>query len=127
MLSKSIVIVDDDPDLVNMFSEALRISGYEICSFINPHLAYENIKDNPNKYSLLITGDKILDMDGLFLSTKLLEINPKLSVILLTNFKALKCNYKFNVLKKQISISKLINTVNESIVKSISCDNKLYN
>lgn len=127
MFSKSIVIVYDDPDLVNIFSEALKMNGYEICSFTNPHLAYEHIKDNPNKYSLVITDDKIFDMDGLFLSTKLLEINPKLNVILLTDFKTIRCNYKFNVLKKQISISKLINIVNESIVKSISHDNKLYN
>ena len=37
----------------------------------------------------------------------------------------LECNYKFNILKKRISIFKLITVVNESISKSIAYDNKL--
>jgi FixJ family two-component response regulator len=90
-------------------------------------LAYEHIKENPDKYSLLIIDDKMPNVNGLFFSTKLLEINPKLNVILLSNFKDFKYNYKFNILKKRVSISKLIDAVNESISKSISYDDKLYN
>jgi hypothetical protein len=67
------------------------------------------------------------NISGLFMGTKLLEINPKLNVIILSDFVNLKCNYKFNILKKRVSISKLIDAVNESISKSISYDDKLYN
>jgi DNA-binding NtrC family response regulator len=128
MFNKSIVIVDDDQDLLNIFSEALQMSGYDVFSFADPVLAYEHIKKNPNKYSLVITDDKMPDMNGLFLSTKLLEINPKLNVIILSDYFAndLEYNYKFNILKKRVSIYKLINAVNESISKSISHNDKLY-
>ena len=126
MFNKSIAIVDDDPDLLNIFSEALNMSGYDVSSFTDPLLAYQHIKEYPNKYSLVITDDKMPDMNGLFLSTKLLEINPKLNVILLSDyFDNLKYNYKFNILKKRISIYKLIDVVNESISKSIAYDDKL--
>jgi hypothetical protein len=56
------------------------MSGYhKISSFTNPVVAYEHIKENPNKYLLvIITNDKMPDMNGLYLSTKPLEINPKL-------------------------------------------------
>jgi DNA-binding NtrC family response regulator len=81
MFNKSIAIVDDDPDLLNIFSEALNMSGYDVSSFTAPIVAYENIKKNPNKYSLVITDDKFSDMNGLYLSTKLLEINPNLNLI----------------------------------------------
>ena len=65
------------------------------------------------------------DINGLFMGTKLLEINPKLNVIIMSDYFAdLKCNYKFNILKKRVSIFKLINAVNESISKSISYDDK---
>ena len=64
-------------------------------------------------------------INALLLSTKLLEINPKLNVILLSNFKDFKYNYKFNILKKRVSIFKLINAVNESISNSLSHDDKL--
>ena len=129
MFKKSIAIIDDDPDLLNIFSEALKMSGYyDVSSFTDPLLAYEHIKENPNKYSLLIIDDKMPNISGLFMGTKLLEINLKLNVIILSDyFVNLKCNYKFNILKKRVSISKLIDAVNESISKSISYDDKLYN
>jgi DNA-binding NtrC family response regulator len=128
MFNKSIAIVDDDPDLLNIFGEALKMSGYhDISSFTDPLLAYRHIQENPSKYSLLIIDDKISNINGLFISTKLLEINPKLNVILLDNSKNIKYNYKFNILKKNISIFKLIDTVNESISNSISRDDRIYN
>jgi hypothetical protein len=34
-------------------------------------------------------------------------------------FADLECNYKFNILKKRVSITKLIDAMNESISKSI--------
>ena len=125
MFTKSIAIIDDDPDLLNLFSEALQMSGYNVSSFSDPSLAYQHIKANSTEYSLLIINDKMPKINALLLSTKLLEINPKLNVILLSNFKDFKYNYKFNILKKRVSIYKLINAVNESISKSISHDDKL--
>ncbi|HYJ01257.1 MAG TPA: response regulator [Nitrososphaeraceae archaeon] len=125
MFTKSIAIIDDDPDLLNLFSEALQMSGYNVSSFSDPSLAYQQIKENSNEYSLLIINDKMPKINALFLSTKLLEVNPKLNVILLSNFKDFKYNYKFNILKKRVSISKLINAVNESISNSLSHDDKL--
>jgi DNA-binding NtrC family response regulator len=125
MFNKSIVIVDDDRDLINVYSEALEMSGYDVSSFTDPSLAYQHIKENPNKYSLVITDDKMPDMNGLLLGTKLLEINPKLNVIIMSDFGDLKCNYKFNLLKKRVSIIKLISAVNESISKSISHNDKI--
>jgi DNA-binding NtrC family response regulator len=101
------------------------MSGYTVSSFTDSSLTYQHIKENPNQYSLLIINDKMPEINALFLSTKLLEINPKLNVILLSNFKDFKYNYKFNILKKRVSIFKLINAVNESISKSISHDDKL--
>jgi DNA-binding NtrC family response regulator len=125
MFTKSIAIIDDDPDLLNLFSEALQMSGYNVSSFTDPSLAYQQIKENSNVYSLLIINDKMPKINALFLSTKLLEVNPKLNVILLSNFKDFKYNYKFNILKKRVSISRLINAVNESISNSLSHDDKL--
>jgi DNA-binding NtrC family response regulator len=97
------------------------MNGYEVCSFTESVLAYEYIKKNLSKYSLLITDQRLSQMDGLFLATKLLEINPKMNVIMMSTLvDDLECNYKFNILKKPISIYKLISIVNESISKSLS-------
>ena len=124
MFKKAIAIIDDDPDLLNIYSDVLEMSGYMVSSFPDPLLAYKKIKENPNKYSLVIIDEKIPKINGLFRSTELLEINPKLNVIILSNFKNFKYNYKFSILKKPVSIMKLISVVNESVSKSLSHDDK---
>jgi DNA-binding response OmpR family regulator len=45
MFKKSIAIIDDDPDLLNLFSEALQMSGYTVSSFADPLLAYQHIQE----------------------------------------------------------------------------------
>jgi DNA-binding NtrC family response regulator len=54
MFTQSIAIVDDEVNIVNIYSEVLQMSGYQVHSFTDPLLAYEHIKENPNKYSLLV-------------------------------------------------------------------------
>jgi DNA-binding NtrC family response regulator len=108
----AIAIVDDEQDLVNLFSEALQMSGYEVCTFTNPLLAYEQIKENPMKYSLLITDYRMPQMNGLILASKLSEINKNLAIVM-SAYDTVKCNYK--LLQKPLKISALIEVVNESI------------
>ncbi|HJU58924.1 MAG TPA: response regulator [Nitrososphaeraceae archaeon] len=66
IFNNSIAIVDDDRDLLNIYSEALKMSGYDdVSSFTDPVLRYEEIKEKPHKYSLVIIDDKMPDMNGL--------------------------------------------------------------
>jgi len=126
MFKKPIAIVDDEAELVNLYSEALQMSGYEVSNFSDPLLAYEHIRDNPDKYSLIITDYRMTLMDGLFFATKLAEINKKLNmIIMMSDHDDIKCNYKFNIIKKPVSVLKLIKLVNESISISISKKNKM--
>jgi DNA-binding NtrC family response regulator len=126
MFKKPIAIVDDEAELVNLYSEALQMSGYAVSSFNDPILAYEYIRDNPDKFSLIITDYNMPLMDGLFFATKLAEINKKLNMIIMMSDHAdIKANYKFNIIKKPVSISKLIKLVNESISISISRKNRM--
>ena len=124
MFRKAIAIINDDPDLLNIYSDVLKMSGYTVSSFSDPLLAYKKIKENPNKYSLVIIDEKIPKINGLFRSSEPLEINPKLNVIILSNLKNFKYNYKFSILKKPVSVLKLITVVNESVSKSLSHDDK---
>jgi len=128
VLKKSIAIINNDIDLLNIFTEALKKSGYHnISSFLDPIIACHEIQINPDQYSLLIIDDTMPNVNGLFLSTKLLDTNPKLNIIIMSDYyTSLKCNYKFNILKKRVSILRLIDAVNESMSKSISKENNLY-
>jgi DNA-binding response OmpR family regulator len=53
MFKKPIAIIDDDPDLLNLFSEALQMSGYTVSSFTDPLLAYD-VKSNPNTINKIV-------------------------------------------------------------------------
>ena len=103
MFKKPIAIVDEEAELVNLYSEALQMSGYEVSNFSDPLLAYEHIRDNPDKYSLIITDYRMPLMDGLFFATKLAEMNKKLNmIIMMSDHDDIKCNYKFNIIKKPV-------------------------
>ena len=119
MKTKSIAIVDDEQDLVNLYSEALQMSGYEVCSFTNPLLAYEHIKENFSKYSLIITDYKMPQMNGLILASKLLELNKKMNIVILSAYEEVGDDNNYRLLKKPLKISTLIKIVEES-VRSIS-------
>ena len=111
----SIAVVDDESDLADLYSEALRRSNYDVCSFTDPILAYEHIKENPNKYSLLITDYRMPHMNGLLLAMKLLEINQNLKVIILSSCYEFECISKFRFIRKPISILKFFGIVNETV------------
>lgn len=110
--TKSIAIVDDEQDLVNLYTEALQMSGYEVCSFTNPLLAYEHIKENFSKYSLIITDYKMPQMNGLLLASKLLELDKKMNIVIMSAYEEIEDNnYRF--LTKPFKISTLIKIVEE--------------
>ena len=43
-ITKSIMVVDDEHDLVDLFSDALSLNGYDVSVFTDPIVAFENIK-----------------------------------------------------------------------------------
>jgi DNA-binding response OmpR family regulator len=59
---KRILLVDDEPDNVRIFTIALRDAGFEVAAFVDPGLALSTFK--PNYYDLLILDMRMLDMPG---------------------------------------------------------------
>jgi DNA-binding NtrC family response regulator len=109
MLTKAIVIIDDEADVVNLFSEALKLNSFKVCAFTNPLEALNNIEKNPEDYGLVISDFKMPVMDGNELCTKLTNINPNLKVILMSAYSDIKYNKeKFLFVNKPVSITRLI-------------------
>ena len=96
MLDKSIVIVNNDTDLLNIFTEALEKSGYHnISSFNDPIIAYKEIEANPEKFSLLIITAEQYAIFFLY-NTSTPQINSMLLVKLslaMTFFANSFCNF----------------------------------
>ena len=73
--NKYILLVDDEKDILFLYSECLKSDGYQIVSFDNPieALNYLNKNDNISNCSLVITDYKMPQISGLDLIKKIRE------------------------------------------------------
>jgi DNA-binding NtrC family response regulator len=109
---KSIVIVDDEEDLCNLFSEVLQKYGYSVLSFVDPLQALVHIQANPNQYCLLISDFRMNKLNGCELGIKVQELNNNIKVIIISACENIQGNFRnFEFLNKPISIRNLITKV----------------
>jgi DNA-binding NtrC family response regulator len=109
---KSIVIVDDEEDLCNLFSEVLQKYGYSVLTFVDPLQALVHIQANPNQYCLLISDFRMNKLNGCELGIKVQELNNNIKVIIISACENIQGNFRnFEFLNKPISIRNLITKV----------------
>jgi DNA-binding NtrC family response regulator len=117
-VEKSVIVVDDEHDLVNLFTDALSSYGYDVSAFTDPIAALEYIKKNPDKYSLLITDFSMNNMNGCELGNKVKGLNNNIQVILITAYENIDGNIlNFERLKKPVTLQILLEKVNNYLKK----------
>jgi PAS domain S-box-containing protein len=82
----SLLFVDDEEWLVDMWKEILESLGYRTTVTTSPHAALEMIRQNPQEFDLVITDQTMPHMTGLELAGELKNLRPELPVILVTGF-----------------------------------------
>ena len=124
--NKYVLLVDDEKDILFLYSECLKSDGYQTISFDNPieALNYLNKNDNISNCSLVITDYKMPQMSGLDLVKKIREKDSKSKVktMLVSAYlknDLLKDNVDMKkidkIIEKPIDIDKLKNEVTELI------------
>ncbi|HKO39877.1 MAG TPA: response regulator [Nitrososphaeraceae archaeon] len=112
----SIVVVDDESDLVFMFKVTLEMNGYNVIGFTNPVEALEYLKKNHDKCALLITDYRMPEINGCELGKKIKEIDDKIKVIIITAYENIIENtVNFELIKKPISTVKLLEIVAKNV------------
>jgi len=84
--TESILVVDDEKDIVLLTKRMLEMLGYRIDTRINSTQALDDFRADPVKYDLVITDMTMPQMTGDILSRELLKIRPELPIILCTGF-----------------------------------------
>ena len=85
--NRVVSIVDDDPDIVMLFHEALKsMSGITIFTFTDPILALEHFQLNEYAYVLVISDFKMPGLNGMEFLKKIKELNRFVRTILMTAF-----------------------------------------
>jgi len=80
------MVVDDEPEIANLYEEFLRKSGFISTCFIDPLLALEHYNQNPNRYSLIITDLCRPSLDGIRFAKRIREFDTKIKILLNTAF-----------------------------------------
>src|SRR5437870_248602 len=79
-----IVVVDDEPDMVESCTRILRRAGYRVLATTDPERALALVEsDRPD---VLLTDLKMPGLDGMELMRRAHEIDPTLPVIMITAF-----------------------------------------
>jgi DNA-binding NtrC family response regulator len=116
---KSIVLVDDENDLVQLFSEALKAAGFDTIPFDKSTKALEYLRENHSKISLVLTDWRMPQISGLELTKKVSEIDDKLKVVLMSAYELEKDQLnkinKTEYLQKPLHLNQLIDEVKKEV------------
>jgi len=84
---KFIGVIDDEPDLVFLFTEALKqLEGYSVFGFSDPKLALKQLTANKSNYALLLSDLMMPGMTGIELLRESKKVNPSIVCILMSAF-----------------------------------------
>ncbi|MDH3890681.1 MAG: response regulator [candidate division Zixibacteria bacterium] len=83
-MTKSILIVDDNPNMSSLLSEMLEVFDYESVRAANGSDALEQLADG--EFSLVITDMRMPKMTGMELLREVKERFPKIPVVLISGY-----------------------------------------
>ncbi len=84
MEEKSILVVDDEPDMRTALTQALASSGYSVLSASSGHEALEKVKKE--NFRIIITDVKMPQMSGIDFLKEVKKISPQVPVIMITGY-----------------------------------------
>ena len=127
MSSISVLVVDDEIELANLFRTGLQKVGFETISFTDPRTALEYIKDNFNTFSLILTDLRMPHMSGLDLAVEIRKLDEKIKIVLITAFMTedLIDDFKFKnakidrIVQKPVKLAELRNSVAQILKQTL--------
>jgi signal transduction histidine kinase len=79
-----VLLVDDEPAIVSVFTKALARGGFTVTSFTRPEEALAAVVRNPAGFDVVVTDYRMPGMLGLDLSRELRRLAPELPIVLIS-------------------------------------------
>lgn len=81
-----ILFVDDEEALARVGKKVLEKIGYSVTTMTNPLEAFAAVRDQPEYFNLVVTDLTMPVMDGAKLGGQMLQIQPRLAILLTTGY-----------------------------------------
>lgn len=125
-----ILVVDDDPDVLDATDRALKTRGYNTTTTDNPEAALTLIKQNPLRFDVIILDWKLkcpIDGDMVVDMIRYKFPNFKIPIIFITAHTGIASKYllklgAYETLKKPIKIEQLIDAIERALGKKAPDD-----
>ena len=119
--SKSILLVDDEPDIVNLFTDLLNREDYEVIGFTNPLEALEHYKTNFAQYELVISDIRMPGMTGFDLLKNIKKIDATISFFFMSAYDAINFSELEGIkidgfIQKPIRIKELLSLLEKHLI-----------
>jgi DNA-binding response OmpR family regulator len=127
-----ILLVDDDPDIVEVLGRALKVKGMQVDAYTCPQEALQSFK--PGAYDLAILDIRMPTMTGFQLYREMKKVDSAISVCFLSAFEIQPNEFRsvfpsMNgvkiIIKKPISINELLKHITPFLERSAHAREKL--
>lgn len=117
--SKSILVVDDEELIADMFKQMLENVGYTVTAMSDSKKALAAFQASADKFDLIITDQTMPDLTGVELAREISKNSPQTPIILCSGYSRLISEKKAEelgvskLLKKPVDSKILVTAVNE--------------
>ena len=124
--SLKILLVDDEPDIVQVVKKGLEMRGLEVDAFTDPEKALQTFR--PNRYNIAILDVRMPKINGFQLYREMSKRDDQVRVRFLTAFETYREEFKMafpelderRFIKKPATISKIV----EELLADLKVDAK---
>jgi DNA-binding NtrC family response regulator len=109
---QSIAIVEDEEDILTLFTEIIRQNGYPVVGYSNPISFVRYLRTHRDKFVLILIDYKMPQMTGCELANQITKINPNVKMVLMTAANdILNNNLNLELIHKPIKINEFVQII----------------
>jgi DNA-binding NtrC family response regulator len=82
----SVLMVDDEFDIMSIFTLALERQGFHVIGFTEPLLALDHFQKNSERYWLIVSDIRMPVIDGYQFIKRVKEVKPDVKVFFMSAF-----------------------------------------
>lgn len=90
----SVLLIDDEPDILTILKRSLELVGMNTYGFTNPVLAVDYFRKNASSYDIVVTDIRMPHINGFQVARAVKEIRPDIKVAFMTSFEINNTEFK---------------------------------